>query len=491
MTGLDMAVLGLYFAVLLGVGYATGRGEKNTEGFFLGSRKMPWWAVCCSILGTEMSAATFIGVPAQLFIFDKAAQTWGLGGSFGYLQFAIGSIIGRLLIASVLLPAYYHHEVTTVYELLYKRFGRPSQLAGTLFFFASRMLASGVRLFIIAFALSVVSPLSVVQAVILVALVAASYTGLGGIKAVIWTDVIQVILFLGGAFLSLYFIGQGVPGGWAEIISIGRDAGSLKVFDLTLSFKPGFTLWAGIFSGTIGTMAGLGADQDLTQRMLTCKNLGDSQKSLVLTGFIGIPAVALFLFVGLGLAVYFQFNAGPLLEAGRAAHFYPWFIVNVLPSGVRGLLLAAMFAAAMSSMDSALNALSTSFITDIYRPYFAKDASDSHYLRASRVCVAVFAILLVGVALTCSLSRENVLILALKLPGYTLGAILGVLLTAVLTRRGNDSGNIIAMVSSVFFTVWLGWTEWVGFGWLIVFGTLWTFTLASSFSPAGGSKSGI
>lgn len=484
MTLLDSAVLILYFSVLIAVGYFTGRGEKTTEGYFLGNRKMPWWAVCCSILGTEMSAATFIGVPSQLFKFDEAANSWGLGGNFGYLQFALGSIIGRLLIASFLLPAYYHHKVTTVYELLYHRFGRPSQLAGTLFFFASRMLASGVRLFIIAFAISVVSPLSVPAAVALVALAAAAYTILGGIKAVIWTDVIQVCLFIGGAFLSLYFIGVGVPGGWTEILSLGKAADSLKVIDTTFSFKPGFTLWAGLFSGTIGTMAGLGADQDLTQRMLTCKNLRESRMSLVLTGFIGIPVVALFLMVGLGLAVFFQFNPGPQLAAGRAAHFYPWFIVNVLPSGVKGLLLAAMFAAAMSSMDSALNALSTSFITDIYRPYFNAGAEESFYLRVSRISVAVFAVLLVGVALLCSLSQENVLVLALRLPGYTLGGILGVLLTAVLTRRGSNKGNLTAMLTSVVFTVWLGWTGWVGFGWLIVFGTAWTLAISSSFKPA-------
>jgi len=483
---LDWLVIAAYGLLLVSIALICSRGQESTQSFFLANRKMSGFAVACSIIATEMSAATFIGVPSQFFKFSPELNQWVLAGSFIYLQFTFGSILGRILIAKLLLPAYYRFEVTTIYELFEIRFGKQTHLLGTLTFFVSRILGSGSRLFIIAFAASVIVGIPLGYSIIGVVLLALFYTWIGGIKAVIWTDVAQVFIFVGGAIISLFFIQKGIPGGFDTVMTRASEIDALRLFDFSFSFHNPFSFWVGIIGGMMGTMAGLGADQDLTQRMLTCKTVESSQRSLISTGFLDFPIVALFLVIGLGLGVYFEFHQGPKLDANRAAHFYPWFITHVLPSGVRGLLVSAMFAAAMSSLDSALSALGTSFSVDVAKKHFKKELSESELLSVSKKSMLVFSVLIALVSWLCRFSEDNVLVLALKLPGFTLGGLLGLLLLASLTKRGTENGNLVALIVSVLVTIVLNVFDIVSFGWLVVFGTMSNFLVAFCFIPRHG-----
>jgi len=477
----DYLVIVCYLIVVSGAGLWFGRTERDTNDFFLGGRRMPWIAVMISILATEFSGLTFLSVPGVSF-----------KGSLIYLQFGIGSLIGRILITLFFLPAFYRGRVTTVYEYLKQRFGDRTRDAGTMLFFVTRLLGSGVRLCVTAKALEVVSGLSYFEAICLLAIITAAYTSFGGIKAVIWTDVIQFGVFMGGAGLALYLIMQMVPDGLQGAYSVvrnaldeaGQPAHKLQVFDFTMSFIKEGVFFVAILNGCFQTFAALGTDQVLTQRMLTCRNVGPAQKSLLLTGLAKLPIDALFLLLGVTLYVLNSHNhfASGIKDPD---HVFPTFIATALPAGVRGLLFAGVLAADMSSLDSTYSALSSSAITDIYKPYVKKSAPERHYLAASRLCVPIFAVLLVGIAYMCK-GEESVLWLAFKLTGYTYGAMLGIFVAGVLTRRGNNFGNIIAMASSIGVLLGIRHFVFPSLNWqfFVIIGTLWTFGVAVLFKPS-------
>jgi len=477
MGAVDIAVLGLYFATLITLGYIVSRRRQDTEDFFLGKRQMPWLAVMVSILATETSALTFIGVPADAY-----------RANYAYLQFAFGSLLGRILIAGLFLPAFYAGGVTTVYEYLYQRFGESTRGVATAFFFVTRLLASGVRLLAASIAVSVVTGWGLVPCIILSALIAMLYTTAGGIRAVIWTDVIQAFVFLGGALLALVYLLAHIPGGWQGVLEVAQPLGKMKVFEWDWHPSNARSLLVGVVNGCFMTFAALGTDQDLTQRMLTCKDVRSSQKSLILTGLVDFPIVLLFLTIGTLLFVFYRHFPDPNLPS-QTDHIFPFFVISQLPPGLRGLLIAGVLAAAMSSLDSALGALSSSAIVDIYRPYIHPGASDRHYLRVSRFSVVIFAAFLVAVAIACRNSKE-ILWLGFKIGAFTYGGLLGIFLLGVLTRRGTHRGNVMAMLSSVAIVILLYLFEsrtGLSWPWFVVIGTIWTFVMGFIVgrSPAG------
>ncbi|MFH1547462.1 MAG: sodium/solute symporter, partial [bacterium] len=386
MAGIDISIVALYFVLILGVGIWTGRKEENTRDFFVGNRQIPWIAVLCSIVATEISAATFLGVPEASY-----------NGNMNYLQFGIGSLLARFFIAFLFISAFYKFDCLTVYEYLSKRFGGTTRYTATIFFFLGRVLGSGVRLLMAAIGLSVVMGININYAIMLFALIAIIYTAFGGIKAIVWTDVIQVFIFIGGGIAVLVYIVQQFrsTGQLDNAIKILKDQNKFEVFRMASTkqwFADANIYWLAMINGLVTTFAALGTDQDMTQRMLTCKDTKSSQKSLILSGFVGIPVMTLFLFIGLGVYAYYQIN--PIfpvsyipLVAGckytpEAKEMFPYFITN-LPVGLKGLLLIGIFSAAMSSLDSALGALSSSSVIDIYKPLINKNASENHYLKVS------------------------------------------------------------------------------------------------------------
>lgn len=480
---LDYTVILFNLALVSGIGFWFGRKQRDTEDYFLAHRQMPWGAVMLGILAAEISALTFVGVPADSF-----------AANFLFFQIMLGSLIGRILIAVFFLPAFYSRRVTTVYEYLKLRFGDRTRDIGIVFFFVVRLLGTGVRLGITAKALQVLSGLSYFESVCAVAVAAVAYTAFGGIKGVIWADAMQFIILIGGVVLALYLIIDKIPGGVEGAHSILKKAvdaagqPKMRVFDFSFSFTKKSIFIAAVLNGCFQTFAALGTDQASTQRMLTCKDVGRSKKSLILTGVLDLPIYAIFLLVGAALFV-FNVHTGFADGLKQNDHVFPTFIGQFLPAGIRGLLFSAILAAAMSSFDSILNALSTSAVTDIYKPYIRKNAPDRHYLTVSRLCVPLFALILIGIAYALK-DEDRVLWLAFELTGYPYGAMLGVFLAGVLTRRGNNLGNIIAMTSCIALLLAIRYWIYPALNWqfFVVIGTLWTFGVAILFKPrpAGG-----
>lgn len=498
----DWIVLALYAGVVVAIGIRAARRENTVEDYFLGGRKMPWILVMLSIYATAASALTFIGVPGAAF-----------GGDFHYLQLGLGDLVGRILIAMLLLTAYYRGRVTTVYEFLGQRFGPRTRDAGTGFFIITRLLASGVRLAGCAIALSVVFDMPLNTAIVLIALTALIYTTIGGIKAVIWTDALQFCLFVGGASIALITIWLALPGGFSEFLSVGSELGKFKIFhvsanpahkDFFLNLNNPSSLVAGFLFGCFTTLAALGTDQDLVQRMLTCEKVKQSQKALLWTAVLNFPITLLFLSVGAGLFIYYRAFPDPavdaLVTAGHNDYIFPHFIKSIMAPGVRGLLIAGLLAASMSSLDSALNALSSTAYIDIYKRYIRPDANDAHAVKVSRGFVILFAAILSLLAMMFG-TAKSILWLGFRIVGYTYGPMLGIFLLAVLTkRRGKDIINPFVMISGVLLVIFLT-AESIGllqtlrtiflyplgisriaWPWAIVIGTLWTLGVGALFS---------
>lgn len=493
---LDLVILLGYFAIILGVGLWFGRKERDTHDFFLGGRKQPWLIVGLSIVATEVSALTFIGVPADAFT-----------GNWNYLQMYAGAFLGRMLIIWLLLPAFYGGNVTTVYEYLGQRFGPWTRTTGSLLFFVSRIIGSGIRLLAASIALATVFGWDLEWVILSCAAIAVAYTTFGGIKAIIWTDALQALIFIAGGLIAAGCLLYQISGGWTE--NLVTLVGSNKIDIVTWDWNPNNdkALWVLIIHATFLNMAALGTDQDLTQRMLTCPDLKRSRRSLLFNAFVGLPVVCLFLFIGSLLFLYFdqQPYGVPQAIQENTDRVFPYYIANLIPAGygLRGLLLAGVFAAAMSSLDSALGALSSTAVTDFYRPWRVKklgeDASgeraEKHYLHISRLMTVFFGVLLTGVA-WAFIHQTALLWAVLKWAGLIFGGMLGIFLLGVTTKtRGHDKFNALAMLTSVAVLVLIklyqehpsvlgladkSTTVLIAWPWWVVIGTVWTFLLAGS-----------
>lgn len=504
MTWIDWSVLALYGVVVASLGAWAGRQERDTDDFFLAGRSMGWLPVAASSVATALSALTFIGVPGAAF-----------GGSFLYLQFGLGNFLGYVLLSRWFLPRFYALRVTTVYELLGHRFGPISRTAASVFFLFSRVLGSGVRLAGCAIAVSVFFGVGLHAAIAGIAACALVYTATGGIKAIIWTDLLQLGLFVVGALATLVVIWTALPGGFGEFLAVGTAAGKFETFNFDLNLTDGTTFWAGnVFALVVG-LAVSACDQDIAQRMLTCRDVGQARKAAWAAGIAPLFTTGLFLTVGAALYVYYQASPDPgvdlLLAQTPPRHdwVFPHFIVSALPAGLRGLLVAGLLAAAMSSLDSALNGLASTAVVDLVRPWWrgAQALSDAQTVRLSRALVAVFAVVLAGTAMAFG-RQPSILWFGLQAMGWTYGGLLGVFLLAIATeRRVSEWATVGAMVTSVpvvlFFTrdLWPAITvlrQWmltplgidaIGWAWGIVIGTAWTFALAGLW-PAGRGDSG-
>ncbi len=477
----DWLVLALYFTGILAVGLWFGRGEKTTHDYFLGGKRQHWLVVGLSIIATEVSALTFLIVPGRSFEDD----CW-------YLQMYVGSFIGRMLIVYLLLPAFYGSRVTTVYEYLGQRFGPATRATASLMFFASRIVGSGIRLLAASLALAVVFDWPLGWVVILAAGIAVAYTTFGGIKAIIWTDALQTLVFLAGALAVVAFLFTATPGDWIDNLSTAQKAGKFHVFTWDVDFNNDKVFWVLLIHTVVQTMAAMGADQDLTQRMLTCPDLRRGQRSLIFNAIMGFPVVCLFLLIGALIWSYNQALPIDVLAAPAAAtrdRVFAYFIAEVVPStyGLKGLLVAGIFAAAMSSLDSALGAMSSTAVTDFYRPYVRPNASPAHYVLAARCFTLVFGVILVLVALAFA-EEKDLLKEAFEWVSLIFGGMLGVFLLGVTTaRRGHDLLNVAAMLSSVAILVAIKfWQEhaqsvWIAWPWWVVIGTAWTLAVGSCF----------
>lgn len=481
---LDVAIMAAYFAAVLGVGLWAGRRERDTTDFFLGGRRQHWLLAGISIIATEVSAVTYVSVPADSF-----------RGDCNYLQMYVGSFVGRILIVFLLLPAFYGGSVTTVYEYLGQRFGPLTRTTASVIFLGSRVVASGLRLLIGSAALATVFDWPLEWVVVVSAGISVIYASYGGIKAILWTDLLQAILFVGAAVAVVIFLFQLTPGSPAETLSLAHEAGKLRVFTFDGNPNNEKSFYVLFVHTVFMNMAAMGCDQDMTQRMLTCSNLRQGQRSLLFNAFAGFPIVCLFLLIGVLLFVFFQgAHNGVLPEMVREKtdRVFPYFIARELPAGTgfRGLLVTAILAASMSSIASAVGALSSSLVTDLYRPLRraiagrAESAGERHFMWAARGASVFFGLLLIAVAMAFS-NQDELLWEVFKWPSLWMGSLLGVFLLGVLTRnRGRDGWNVAVMLGSIAMLVTLKTYQsttgqaWIAWPWWIVLGTIFTAGLA-------------
>jgi SSS family transporter len=436
--GFDYGVLAGYFALCAFVGWWTGRGQKDAGEFFKGGGAMPTWAVCLSILASETSALTFCAVPGMAY-----------SGNYTYFQFVVGNLAGRLLVAFLFIPAFYTAGVTSVYEFLGIRFGPATRGVASLLFVITRILASGVRLTVAAIIVQAVTGWNFKGCVVAFTAVTVLYTVYGGIKSIIWTDVLQFFLFIGGAVLALILVATDVGAAGFERALEGTR--KMQVLDPSLSLTKIYTILTALICGPILTFATHGTDQDLVQRMLTCRESRQGSRSVIFSGLISIPMILLFLFIGTSLYAFY-FNHPDLRAAlpARQDQIFPHFIVHQLPAGLRGLVIAAVFAAAMSTTSSAIGALALVAVVDGIKRFQKGPDEPARDLRLSRIMTAVMGALLVGVAIAFEKVSDSLLNLGLEVMTYAYGALLGVFVLGRVTRtRGSDAGNVAGMLLSV------------------------------------------
>jgi len=478
---IDLCIVLLYFGAVLAIGLLNSKRNQDTKDFISGGKKMPWLAVLGSIVATEVSAATFLATPGV-----------GYAENMNYLQFGVGSFLARIMIAFVFVGAFYAVNSLTIYDFLAKRFGQGTRYTATLFFIVTRLLASAVRLMIAATGLSLILGLPFWACLAIFTFVAILYTGGGGIRGIIWTDVLQALVFISCGIVLVAYVANAI--GWHTIMEIGAENGRFEIFRFQAQEHGSWAwlndstfFWIAALFGFVSTAAAFGTDQDMTQRVLTCKDVREARRSVILSGFISIPIAALFLFVGIALFAYYQVHGiaelpTKSLDDGTlqvvADKVFPTFIASELPSGLRGLLLVGVLAAAMSSLDSTMGALSSSALVDLYRPLFNRNQSETQGLVASRILIAVFGCILALIAYALK-DAEGFLWLTFQIASVTYGALLGIFLLGILTKRGSDRGNWIAMLSAAAICstllalikleyIQLGWT------WLIIIGTAWT-----------------
>ncbi len=527
---IDSAVLLLYFIIIISIGLYMGRKEENLKDFALGGRAIPWWAVLASLIAAETSAGTFFGAPGEGFTLRN----------YTYLQLALGTIIARVLVSYIFIKPYYDYKVYSIYEYLTARFGVPTKNAASAVFMVTRLLASGARLYFAAIALALAYEMIsgakpdqretlfiYIGSTIAIVILTAIYTTLGGIKAVIWTDLIQASIMIGSALVALALLYLAIPGGWDEIvtrhggfhfsdfITSGLDPAKHGWQKIVGMFAIEYTIFAGLFGSTFITMGTHGTDQDMVQRMLTAPDVRRSRRSVILSGLADIPIAFTFISIGLLLWVYYQAHPDPTLPKTPNETFCH-FILYQMPVGMRGLLIAGIFATAMGSLSTALNALATSFTRDWYEPYLNPGSTSEQSLRAVRWATVWFALLMIIVASAtsyCVIVRPNLRIIpiALGIFGYTYGSLLGVFFCGIFTkRRGNNLGNILAMIIGFVVVAILSglpnniagifggklypqpsWLPVMEFPWWICFGTIVTFCVAILFKTGREHRPGV
>ncbi|ACU96016.1 sodium:solute symporter [Saccharomonospora viridis] len=483
MRALDLAIIAIFLVGSPLLGIWLGGKQKSSADYFVGNRRVSWWLVTFSVVATETSTLTVISVPTVAYL-----------GNVTYLQLAIGYLIGRVLVAFVLLPRYYSGNLVSAYGLLGQRFGKGMQGTASVTFLLTRLLADGVRLFATAIpvkmvlaALGLDVPYWVIIAAI--ALVAVIYTYLGGIKAVIWVDAIQMGIYILGAVAAVFFLAGKLPDGWFGSLA---DEGKFQFFDFTSNIVTNqYAFITAVVGGALFAMASHGADQLMVQRLLACKNVRDSQKAVVASGVVVFLQFALFLLVGAMLWAFYDGAAPESMGLSNNDELFPMFIVEQLPTGLSGLLIAGILAAAMSTISSSLNSLSTSTVSDIYQRVTKKELPDEVVLKQAKLWTLIWAVVFVVFASMFTSTDQPVVEVGLSIASYTYGALLGSFALGILVKRAQQSDAIIAflctivvsavMVLGVTFTV-DGEDKSLAFPWYVPLGVVTTLVLGGLLS---------
>jgi SSS family solute:Na+ symporter len=464
LTWLDYAVIAGYLIAITIFGSYFARFQKTTRDYFLTGRSVPWWAICFTIVATETSTLTFISVPASAY-----------AGDMTFLQLVFGYIFGRVIISVIFVPAYFRGDLFTSYELLQRRFGDRVKSVAAVIFLITRSLADGIRLFATALVISVVTQVPVTVAVLVIGTAMIVYTVRGGSAAVIWTDVVQLFVYVAGAVLVFVSLLALIPGGWAEVVRAGAAADKFRVFNLSWTLAQPYTLWAGILGGVALTLSTHGTDQFLVQRLLSARSARDAARGLVFSGFVVFAQFALFLVIGVMLFTYYQHVPLPRALA-RSDEVLPVFIVTALTHGAAGFIVAAIVAAALSP---SINAMAATTVNDFYAKYVAPEADEATLLRVSRMWTIVWGVVQILVAIGVQHMQRTVLDAGLAVLSWASGPVLGAFLLATLSRgiteRQAFSGMIAGLIAMTL--VW-GWPLPIAFTWYVFIGAAVTVVVA-------------
>ncbi|HWM92523.1 MAG TPA: sodium:solute symporter [Thermoanaerobaculia bacterium] len=463
---LDLAILVGYMAGMVALGSWLGRGARDVAEYAVGSRDLPWWLILFSILATETSAVTFLSIPG--FAYER---------DFTWLQIALGFLIGRFAVAFLLLPEYFRGTLFTSYEVLDRRFGGATKQTASVLFILTRSLADGLRLFLSALVLQEMTGISIPWAVAALGITTVVYTYVGGMRAVLWTDLIQFFLYLAGALVALAAILARLPGGWDQLVEMGQAAGKFRAFDLTLDWSEPYGLWAGLVGGAFITLGSHGVDQLMVQRYLSARGLPAARRAVWVSGLIVVAQFALFLLIGVGLWSFYQLNP-PAVPFDRPDRIFARFILDELPVGMVGLLLGAIFAAAMTS---SLNSCATVAVNDLYLP--GRRVSPERQLRLTRILTAVFGAVQIAVGIAGQWVQSSIVSSVLGIAAFTTGIVLGVFFLGMLPRRISQRAALAGLVAGFAGMTWVYFGTSLAWPWYALAGSLITVAagLAASY----------
>jgi len=459
----DLTVLAVYLAGVVALGLWIGRGRQSAAAYMVGDRDLPWWVILFSIVATETSTVTFLSIPGFAY-----------GRDLAWMQIALGFLVGRVVVATIFLPQFFRGSFFTAYEVLSERFGGAVRKAASALFIVTRTLADGLRLFLTSLVLQEMTGLPLWAAVAIVGVATIAYTFFGGIRAVLWTDALQFVVYMAGAIVALIILVERVPGGLGGILDAAAAAGKTRW--LELSFDPGqpYALWAGIVGGIFITFGSHGVDQMMVQRYVSSRGLRDARKALVASGVVIVLQFALFLLIGLGLWAFYQ-HFPPAVPFDRDDRVFARFILAEMPVGLVGVLLGAIFAAAMSTLSSSLNSCATTAAHDLWRSGGGED--DARELRRTRGLTAVFGLAQIAVGIGGRSLDASVVGAVLGIAGFTSGIVLGVFFLGLWADRVGERAALAGLVAgavamtAIFFATPLAWPWYALAGSAIVFAT--------------------
>lgn len=493
---LDLAVLLVYLGGTTALGMWIGRSQKSASDYFVAERAIPWWAVLFSIVASETSALTFISIPGLAYV-----------GNLGFLEVVAGYILGRIVVAYTLLPRYFQGNLVTAYALLETRFGLTTRRFTSIVFMGTRALADAVRVFATAIPVALILGPALPKAyampisILVLGLLTVVYTYRGGMKAVVWTELVQASVYLFGGAAALVLIGQSVTGGWSTIIDKAGAAGKLQVLDFYTGFDRPHTVWAGLIGGGFLAMASHGADQLIVQRLLSSRSLKEAQRAIIGSGFAVFAQMTLFLMVGMGLWVLYE--GRPFSAADQ---IFPSYIIERMPHGLIGLIVAAIVAATMSTHSGTINALAASATHDIYLPLTGRSPDDPRTLKVGKLFALIWGLVLTGGALLFKAQGTPVVVVALSIASFTQGGLLGGFFLGIFWARAQQRDALIGMsvgISCMAFIVFakqivaaypnmagtLGGVATIAWPWYVLIGTSITFVtgVLASFTHAAQS----
>ena len=534
MRALDLVIIFGYLVGITLFGVLFSGKQKTTKDYFLGDRSVPWWAIAASIVATETSTITFISVPGVAF---------ARGGNFQFLQLVLGYMLGRIVISVLFIPSYFRGELLTVYQLLERRFGQKIKMLAAALFVVMRNIADGVRLLLTAIVLAAVytafQPQAsvetiIVWSIVLLGVVMIVFTYFGGMEAVIWVEVVQLGIYLAGALAAALVLAAGIKGGFGGAMALGREYGKFSMIDLgfrwteftvwsptsfwqalpfsnsshtfnvPFDLKKTYTLWAGLIGGCFLTMSTHGTDQYLVQRYLCTDRPRRAAQALLSSGAVVLAQFIGFLFIGVLLFAFYGPHSDPAygtLTAGAATlplegafrvvpsdAIFPHFITRHMPSGLSGLVVAAIFAAALSS---SLNSIAATAVNDLYRP-FAPRRDDRHYLRVSHWLTLAWGIVQIAVAIYFMRKNRSALDQALSVASLINGPVLGVFLVGTFLRRVSEPPALVAMFTSIAVMLFVRFMTPLAWTWYVLLGSAVTFLVALAlgpfFAPAPAAK---